>query len=245
MKYADYLQREFASQFFASKGERTRARLKIAAATALEEIGFQACTVAEISRRAGVALGTFYVYFADKSEIAGEILVDFGDALHGDAQKLARGTSNFEAILVTNRIFVKAYQLNPGLLRCHFQLEDHDPAFRAKRRRLRHQWVSRIARSIARRTSAPAGAKNLCLPVSYALESMVFQFLYDVFVKQNPDLSRQAADPDRVAELLSILWYRAVYCENPPDTIVKHAKAALQIGAPTHRTNQPRRKHKR
>jgi AcrR family transcriptional regulator len=213
-----------------SDGATTRERLVAAAHAACLDVGFDAVTLADISRRAGVALGTFYVYFADKSEIAREILLDFGDALHGDAQERARGSSNFEAILHTNRIFVKAYQRNPGLLRCHFQLEDHDPAFRAKRRQLRYQWVSRIARSIARRTGAPAEAQRLCLPVGYALESMVFQFLYDVFVKQNAAMSRQVRNPELVAELLSILWYRAVYCANPPAALVKHAKPALRLG---------------
>lgn len=216
MKYAKYLEREFDARSFASKGERTRFRLKIAAAHVLEEIGFQDCTVADVCRRAGVALGTFYVYFTDKCEIAREILLEFQHTLHDQVSQLAHHRDDFEAILTTNRFFVDAYRCNPGLLRCSSQLEDQDPVYRARRREHLSQWTARIAGSIRRRTGQPESAQNQSLQMASALEGMVYQYLYDVFVKRDPSIGRRIARSDNIAELLSVLWYRAVYCENPP-----------------------------
>ena len=72
------------------KGKRTRYRLKIAAVSVLGEVGYQALKVSDICEQAEVALGTFYTYFADKSEIAAETLLDFTDALYAQARSAAR-----------------------------------------------------------------------------------------------------------------------------------------------------------
>jgi AcrR family transcriptional regulator len=228
-RYTDYLQAQLQSRTFGSKGERTRFRLKIAAAKALQEGGFQDLKVADICLRAHVALGTFYVYFPDKSVIATEVLLDFGDALYSQAQRIAHGSSDFEAILLTNQFFVAAYQRNAGLVRCLIQLEDQIPEFRTRWRERRLHWLARIARSIARRAGHPEIADSMGMQIAYALEGLVFQYLYDVFVRQEPILKRNAGSSQQIAELLSVLWYRAVYCENPPAEQIAHVKAALDL----------------
>ena len=228
-RYTDYLQAQLQSSTFASKGERTRFRLKIAAAKCLQDSGFQDLKVADVCRHAHVALGTFYVYFPDKSVIAAEVLLDFGDALYAQAQRVAHGSSDFEAILLTHQFFVAAYQRNAGLVRCLIQLEDQIPKFRTRWRERRLQWLARVARSIARRSGHPEIADGMGVQIAYALEGLVFQYLYDVFVRQEPILKRNAGSSQQIAELLSVLWYRAVYCENPPPDQVAHAKAALDL----------------
>lgn len=228
-RYSDYLQAQLRSRSFGSKGERTRYRLKVAATKTLQESGFQDFKVADVCRRAHVALGTFYVYFPDKGAIAAEVLLDFGDALYQQAQNIARGSSDFEAILLTNQFFVAAYQRNAGLIRCLIQLEDQAPEFRRQWHGRRLQWLARIARSIARRSGQGEIAESLCMQIAYALEGMVFQYLYDVFVRCDPILSRNAGRSAHIAELLSVLWYRAVYCEDPPADQLEHAGAVLAL----------------
>jgi AcrR family transcriptional regulator len=228
-RYSDYLQAQLRTRPFASKGERTRHRLKVAATKVLQESGFQDLKVADVCRRARVALGTFYVYFPDKGAIAAEVLLDFGDALYQQAQSAARGSSDFEAILLTNQFFVAAYQRNAGLIRCLIQLEDLVPEFRRQWHGRRLQWLAKIARSVARRSGRKDIAESLCMQIAYALEGMVFQYLYDVFVRRDPILSRNAGRSAHIAELLSVLWYRAVYCEDPPADQLEHAKAVLAL----------------
>ena len=80
--YADYLSGSLETLSFASKGDRTRYRLKIAAARALEEMGYTDLKVADVCANANVALGTFYVYYKDKNEIAIEVVIaDITDAV--------------------------------------------------------------------------------------------------------------------------------------------------------------------
>ena len=52
-----------------ARGKRTREKLMQAAEAEFGENGFHAVGIGDITRRAGVALGTFYVYFESKEEI--------------------------------------------------------------------------------------------------------------------------------------------------------------------------------
>lgn len=56
------------------KGEATRARLLEAAEEVFGEVGFDQASVAEITRRAGVAQGTFYLYFNTKTAVFSELV---------------------------------------------------------------------------------------------------------------------------------------------------------------------------
>lgn len=228
-RYADRLRQELETRRFPSKGERTRFRLKLAAVQSLERSGFTDLKVSDVCEAADVALGTFYVYYADKAQIACAVLLDFGDALNGHAKAVARGSSDYEAILRTNQHFVAAYQLNAPLVRSVMQIEDAVPSFRDAWREQRLHWIETIAASIARRSGHPETPKELSVQVAYALEGMVFQYLYEVFVRQDPLLSRFAGSPDQIADLLSVLWYRAIYREDPPREEVRHARHLLAL----------------
>lgn len=214
--YADHLAALLEATTFRSKGDRTRFRLKQAAARVLEEAGYNELKVADICAAAEVALGTFYVYFKDKNEIAIEVVLDFLQHLYRQAVQVGRGQGEYEAILKTNRFFVAAYQENPGLMRCLVQLQSQLPEFQAAWRPLHHKWVEILARSIERRGNYAADMPANALAVAHALESMVFQFLYTLLVSRESVLERQeAADSEEIAEMLSILWYRAVYGRDP------------------------------
>ncbi|HET6564256.1 MAG TPA: TetR/AcrR family transcriptional regulator [Xanthomonadales bacterium] len=51
------------------RGKKTREKLLAAAEAEFGERGFHAVAISDITRKAGVALGTFYVYFESKEEI--------------------------------------------------------------------------------------------------------------------------------------------------------------------------------
>lgn len=217
IKYADHLTAAMASMSFASKGDRTKYRLKIAAARALEEIGYQDVKVSDVCTNADVALGTFYVYYRDKNEIAIEVVLEFVEYLYEMARQLAGGTGEFDAILHTNRFFVAAYRANPGLMQCHVQLQSQSPEFREIWRPKHLKWIEKIARSIARRGNYRDSMPGSALAVAHALEGMVFHYLYSVIVSRNSLIDEEdESRADDLALMLSTLWYRAVYCKDPP-----------------------------
>ncbi|OJU50054.1 MAG: hypothetical protein BGO02_16080 [Brevundimonas sp. 67-6] len=216
-RYADHLGDVYASNSFATKGERTKFRLKIAAARALEEVGYQDLKVADICTYAEVALGTFYVYFRDKNEIAIEVVLDFVNFLYEQARQVGGRHSEYEAILNTNRFFISAYQANPGLMQCHVQLQSQLAEFRKLWRPRHLRWIDGLARSISRRGAYGEDKPGSSTMVARALEGMVFHYLYSVIVTRESVLDDRELDADEFARMLSVLWYRAVYCKDPPE----------------------------
>lgn len=60
---------------------QTRERLKQAAQARFAEVGYAQTAIADITRNAGVALGTFYVHFTDKEALLDELLHEFNGRL--------------------------------------------------------------------------------------------------------------------------------------------------------------------
>jgi AcrR family transcriptional regulator len=69
-----------------SRGQRTRQKLLDAAEAIFGERGYERASITEITQRAGVAQGTFYVYFPDKQTI-------FEELVRGLSQRLRRATT--------------------------------------------------------------------------------------------------------------------------------------------------------
>lgn len=82
------------------KGQATRQSLLEAAEGVFGEVSYDQASIAEITRRAGVSNGTFYLYFPSKSAIYGELVRQIGHNLRrftaeavagiGDRKKLER-----------------------------------------------------------------------------------------------------------------------------------------------------------
>ncbi|WP_257459318.1 TetR/AcrR family transcriptional regulator [Archangium lipolyticum] len=63
------------------RGQRTRQKLLRAAEAVFGEKGYEHASIADITREAEVALGTFYVYFPDKQSIFVEVVDELGARL--------------------------------------------------------------------------------------------------------------------------------------------------------------------
>lgn len=60
------------------RGQDTRAAILRAAEAVIGETGFAAASIADITRRAGIAQGTFYIYFQSKDEVFRELVLEMG-----------------------------------------------------------------------------------------------------------------------------------------------------------------------
>ncbi len=61
-----------------ARGEATRRRILDAAEAVFGELGYYEASITEITRRAGVAQGTFYIYFHTKRDVFVELVEDLG-----------------------------------------------------------------------------------------------------------------------------------------------------------------------
>jgi AcrR family transcriptional regulator len=64
-----------------ARGEATRRKILDVAEEVFGECGYYEASISEITRRAGVAQGTYYIYFHSKREIFIELIEDIGERL--------------------------------------------------------------------------------------------------------------------------------------------------------------------
>ena len=117
------------------RGSATRRRLLDAAEGAFAELGFHDASVAKITEAAGVAQGTFYLYFASKREIFDELVRDLNRRVrHAMKEASSQGETRLEAELLgfrayfqftaehtaLYRIIRQAEFVSPDMLRYHY-----------------------------------------------------------------------------------------------------------------------------
>jgi AcrR family transcriptional regulator len=77
-----------------ARGEATRRKILDAAEEVFGEMGYYEASISEITRRAGVAQGTYYIYFHSKREIFAELVEDIGKRLRADMRAAIAGASD-------------------------------------------------------------------------------------------------------------------------------------------------------
>ncbi len=88
------------------RGIERRAKILAAAEQVIGEKGFAAASIADITRAADTALGTFYIYFSGKDEVFRELVQDMGHATRSYAADQVAGAANR---LDAERAGLKAY----------------------------------------------------------------------------------------------------------------------------------------
>jgi AcrR family transcriptional regulator len=119
-----------------SRGAATRQRLLDAAENVFSELGYHEASIVKITEAAGVAQGTFYLYFASKQEIFEELVRDLNRRVrHAMAEGSERGRTRAEAELLgfkgyfefaaqhgaLYRIIRQAEFVSPETLRDHYE----------------------------------------------------------------------------------------------------------------------------
>jgi len=98
------------------RGRRTLRRLLEAAAAEFGERGFHEAAITGITRRAGVALGTFYTYFESKEEVFRALVRDMSQAVRSH---VAEAVKDAPDRLAAERIGLAAFI---GFVRRHREL---------------------------------------------------------------------------------------------------------------------------
>lgn len=230
---------ESAAEPMSARGQKRRELIKAAARVVLEKVGYHAMKVTDVATEAGVAVGLFYHYFPDLKTVTLEVLHDFLDELaetpHDEPE------DRFDMIFIPTLVWANAYEEHPGLMRCLVQVADEVPEFMALWNKLNAAWSRRVAKNIARRFPEGQLSEHFSLSIAYALGSMVDGLINEIYVNRNDDLRKLLKSPREVAELLSALWYRALYMENPPAGKLTFTAPLHAMGAPV-ASIRPKRK---
>ena len=199
-----------------AKGTRRRDNLKAAALAALEKKGYRALRLTDVAREAGVNISLVYHYFTDKAELVFEALRDVVDTSRVMRDREDRPRDPFEALFDANRIFAEFYRDHPGLMRAIVHFDEENPEFHKLYSQGNREWTARIAGNIAKRCPKADFTEAEATTLAYALGGMGDKFLFELYVERVPELVQEFDSVEKAARFLAIMWYRALYLENPP-----------------------------
>lgn len=189
-----------------ARGRRTRDKLVQGARRVLEEKGYAASSVADITSGSEVALGTFYRYFRNKEELYLLLLRELVETVYESTTgtwdpadplgSTRRATQRYLAAYADNRKLVTALRDMAGSV---------DEAAKLWWE-LRMETYRRMRRTLSK--DDPSENSQLDLAV-IALGGMVEQFAYFCFV-EGERFGRPIPEIGESAEVISQLWYSAV-----------------------------------
>lgn len=125
------------------KGARTRARILTAAEEVLGRRGFHDASIAEITKLAGLAQGSFYIYFPSKLAIFTELIDVRGEELTAAIRAATKGLRGRQAIERTGfAAFFRWIAEHRWMYRVSRQAEFIDPGLRERWFRSFAKWYA-------------------------------------------------------------------------------------------------------
>jgi AcrR family transcriptional regulator len=110
------------------RGLDTRRRLLDSAERVFGDVGYHDASVVKLAEAAGVAAGTFYLYFDSKRAIFDELVVDLNRRVrHAMKEASAKGTSRIESELLGFDAYFRFTADHPALYRIIRQAEFVSP----------------------------------------------------------------------------------------------------------------------
>jgi len=154
------------------RAEQTRNKLLTAAAEVFAEQGFYEASIVKITERAGVAQGTFYLYFASKQQIFEELVDDLNRRLRRTlAAAVADTSTRLEAERAGLTAFLQFTAEHPALYRIIHQADIVAPhAMRRHYERMAGPYAIGLRRAMAAGEISPADPEVLAFALMAVAE---------------------------------------------------------------------------
>jgi len=198
-----------------SKRQRTRAQILAATARQLERLGYEGLTVGFITESLGMARGTFYLHFRDRSHAAFTVLRIYHTLR---SRFRPRGGSELpvrEAITQLNTYYVSVYARNAQLLLGRESLMRERQELARRGIQLDVMWADRVLADVLRRQPRSRSAEDksqLLLRIHGAL-AMTNELLRQIYLVRAAGLEGFQDDEQAVVTGISDLWFRIVYAD--------------------------------
>jgi len=225
-RFFDHLSRKAADPGL-RKGDRTRYRLKAAAVRLLETHDYHQLSMKQVTDDVGVSEGVVYHHFNDKRTLVLETMTELWQWISAPLLGVVRTGDAFSRVYQANLAYVNFVASNTGLWKCLRLLTLEAPEFREFYHRANYGWSLVIARGLQHRTGS--GDVEAAMFTAWTLTAMLDEMLSDVYVRKVPEFAELAKDPDRLAEMLSIHWYRLAYAANPESDILAPDHPLLEL----------------
>lgn len=141
-----------AKQPKTKRGQQTRDQILAAAEHVFGAQGFVATSIADITREAGVAQGTFYIYFPSKEAVFRELVLDMGlKTRQALSSVISQAPDRLSAEHVGLRAFLEFVKAHPDLYRIVEEAQFVDPeSYRSYFYTFAEAYQKRLDQAVAR-----------------------------------------------------------------------------------------------
>ena len=199
-----------------ARGVRSRAALLEAARQLFQEKGYANTRIADITKTAGMALGSFYTYFANKEELLEQFAQDFKAEVDGQLLGLdmSEGDS-YQVIRELCAVYWQSCKNHVAELAAIFQASMIDKRFAERWRDIRSEAREHIANGIHALDESGQVSNSDPGATASALGSMMDYFCY-VWLIEGGEAGRPSL-PDEVAiDAMARVIYRTVFATAEP-----------------------------
>jgi AcrR family transcriptional regulator len=167
------------------KSKITKDRILSAAKQTFSEAGVNNVGAKDISKRAGIGYGTFYLYFKDKKDVFYTLLEQVEDELYTATQEgidldaeYPEGFSAYRALRQDLKAIFKSFERNYQIIAFSKELAVTDDKFRIKYYKIRSRLISRT-KTILEKTNLNKGYDTGIVAAAIAgmIESVVDEWL--------------------------------------------------------------------
>ncbi len=214
IRYATYLSAAAQEIKKSRSGEKSRLKLMAAAARVLETVDYRDLLVESVCQEAGVAKGTFYIYFAGKDVFLKDLARGYVNFEIQTYPRLSSKNTAFANTLKWVAWYEKTFAGNVGVLRCIVQMGAVDIE-------MRDIWYERNRRVVDRSMQGwmkthPDADPRLQRRIMRTAGGMLDQSLFERHrVLTGPGL-QESDSLEAMIELHAFMNYRAMYGRNPP-----------------------------
>lgn len=206
LSFANFLLDEAAGK---KKRDRTEAAIAAATCRLLDHTPLSALTISDICDAADIANGTFYIYFPDRNDLIGKVLLRFVDFIQVTMRQAGRAADG-DRTWNTTAAYYDLFKANPGLMKCLVNHSDDLPEATRTFQKLNHEWITAVVTSLRRRQPAIALPPDEQFRRAYALGGMVDQYLSALLLNRDPHLTRLSADRDTTINTIVEVWKKGL-----------------------------------
>jgi AcrR family transcriptional regulator len=202
------------------KSDATRARIKRAAREIFERGGYGDVTVGKTSELADVAVGTFYIYYKNKSELLYDICVSYIDESVKEMKNVPLNPDKYTdiyTVIYTNlKNTFENWQFYKSMLAYSIDNENFNLYLHDIRIDFGEHTVNRLKKmgnlvGDASGRSDQTGALN----VAIALNCMVEGYMLDVLRSMRPGEKPSQEELQQLAHFLAGIFFRGIFDESP------------------------------
>lgn len=179
------------------RGIARRARILEAAERVMGTQGFSAASIAEITREAETALGTFYIYFSGKEEVFRELVLEMGRVTRAMvAEAVAKAPDRLTAERAGLEAFLRFVAARPALYRIVEEARFVDPdAYRSYFEGFGAAYAARLRAAAAKGEISPGDAEIRAWALMGMAKTLGERY---VLWTDTPDIDRVVAEAHRL-----------------------------------------------